>query len=110
MPVHDSGTADEHQHDIDGHSLHVSRCMVMQEVYLMPAESVVKKAEIARELNFVTKGTLVVTDANHVLIQLVTGEGTAPSVVGEVSFLMGVSLLASSESSSQSHVMLEFVQ
>lgn len=63
----------------------------MQEVYLMPSESVVKKSEISRELNFVTKGTLVVTDSNNVLIQLVTGEGTAPSVVGEVSFLMGAS-------------------
>lgn len=63
----------------------------------MPAESVVKTAEIARELNFVTKGTLVITDTNNVLIQLVTGEGTAPSVVGEVSFLMGATLLAVSE-------------
>jgi hypothetical protein len=57
----------------------------------MPAESVVKTSEIARELNFVIKGTLVVTDVNNVLIKLVTGEGTAPSVVGEVSFLMGTS-------------------
>jgi hypothetical protein len=63
--------------------------LLLQEVYLMPAESVIKKSEIARELNFVVKGTLVVTDENNVLIQLVTGEGTAPSVVGEVSFLMG---------------------
>jgi hypothetical protein len=55
----------------------------------MPAESVVKTSEIARELHFVTKGTLVVSDANDVLIRLVTGEGTASSVVGEVSFLMG---------------------
>lgn len=58
----------------------------------MPAESVVKRSEIARELNFVTQGTLVVTDANNVLIELVTGEGTAPSIVGEVSFLMGASI------------------
>ena len=57
----------------------------------MPAESVIKQSEISRELSFVTKGALVVTDANNVLIQLVTGEGTAPSVVGEVSFLMGES-------------------
>lgn len=63
----------------------------------MPGESVVKKSEIARELNFVTKGTLVVTDANDVLIQLVTGEGTAPSIVGEVSFLMGASLVVGLE-------------
>lgn len=59
----------------------------------MPGESIVKKSEIARELNFVTMGTLVVTDSNDVLIALVTGEGTASSVVGDVSFLMGASPL-----------------
>jgi hypothetical protein len=57
----------------------------------MPGESVIKTSEIARELMFVTEGTLVITDANGVLIRLVTGEGTASSVVGEVSFLMGAS-------------------
>jgi hypothetical protein len=61
----------------------------VQEVYLMPDDSIVKTSEIARELSFVTTGTLVVTDANGVLIKLVTGEGTAASVVGEVSFLLG---------------------
>jgi hypothetical protein len=63
--------------------------MHLTEVYLMPGESVLKRSEIARELAFVKKGTLVVTDDNDVLMQLVTGEGTAPSVVGSVSFLMG---------------------
>ena len=61
----------------------------------MPGESVIKRSEIARELCFVTKGTLVVSDANDVLIELKTGEGTAPSIVGEVSFLMGASLVVS---------------
>lgn len=64
----------------------------LQDVYLMPGESVLKQGEMARELNFVTKGTLVITDAHDVLIELKTGEGTASSVVGEVSFLMGTSL------------------
>lgn len=63
----------------------------VQDVYLMPGEPILKQDEIARELNFVTKGTLVVTDTNDVLIELKTGEGTASSVVGEVSFLMGMS-------------------
>jgi hypothetical protein len=59
----------------------------------MPDDLIVKTSEIARELSFVTRGTLVVTDSNDVLIKLVTGEGTATSVVGEVSFLLGAAHL-----------------
>jgi hypothetical protein len=65
----------------------------VQEVYLMPDDLIVKTSEIARELSFVTRGTLVVTDSDDVLIKLVTGEGTAASVVGEVSFLLGAAHL-----------------
>lgn len=59
------------------------------EVYLMPGEAILKHGDIARELNFVVQGTLTVTDEQGVLVQLVSGEGTAPNVIGGVSFLMG---------------------
>jgi hypothetical protein len=41
-------------------------------------------------LSFVSKGSLRVTDERGTLIELITGEGTAPCAVGEVSFLMGI--------------------
>jgi hypothetical protein len=61
----------------------------LAEVFLMPGESILKYGDIARELNFVVQGTLTVTDEHGVLAQLVSGEGTAPNVIGPVSFLMG---------------------
>jgi hypothetical protein len=63
--------------------------MKLQEVFLMPGESVLKQGDIAREMSFVVKGTLVVLDEKDTLVQLVSGEGTASSVIGSVSFLMG---------------------
>jgi hypothetical protein len=63
--------------------------MKLQEVFLMPGESVLKRGDIAREMSFVVKGTLVVLDDKDTLVQLVSGEGTAPSVIGSASFLMG---------------------
>lgn len=61
------------------------------EISLMPGECVLKKGEIARELSFVSRGTVRVTDERGTLVELVTGEGTSPCVIGSVSFLMGVS-------------------
>jgi hypothetical protein len=66
--------------------------MRLHEAYLMPGETLLKHGEIARELKFIVKGTLVVTDSQDALVDLVHGEGTAPSVIGAVSFLMGASL------------------
>jgi hypothetical protein len=65
--------------------------MRLHEAYLMPGETLLKHGEIARELKFIVKGTLVITDSSDALVDLVHGEGTAPSVIGAVSFLMGAS-------------------
>lgn len=67
---------------------------MLVEISLMPGESVLKTGEIARELSFVQQGALTVTDTKGTLIELITGEGTAPCVVGAASFLMGLHPLA----------------
>lgn len=68
--------------------------LLMAEVHLMPGEVVINHEEMARELSFASKGTLVVTDPKEVLVELISGEGTAQSVVGAVSFFMGARLLS----------------
>ena len=45
---------------------------------------------MARELSFAIKGTLVVSDNKGALIDLISGEGTSPCIVGSVSFLLGM--------------------
>jgi hypothetical protein len=67
---------------------------MLTEICLMPGESVLKTGEIARDLSFVQEGALTVTDVRGTLIELITGEGTAPSIVGSASFLMGTSFMA----------------
>lgn len=64
--------------------------MALVEVSLMPAELVIKQGDLARQLCFAVKGTLVVTDGKGVLIELLSGEGTAPCVAGTISFLLGM--------------------
>lgn len=61
----------------------------LTEVSLMPDELVIKHGDMARELSFAVKGTLVVTDSKGVLIELLSGDGTAPCVTGAVSFFLG---------------------
>lgn len=63
--------------------------VLLTETSLMPGECVLKKAEIARELSFVIKGAVQVTDDRGTLIELISGDGTSPCVIGSVSFLMG---------------------
>lgn len=72
-----------------------SLMLALSEVHLMPGELVLKCGDMARELSFALKGTLVVTDSKDVLIELISGEGTAECVVGAVSFLMGAPLFQS---------------
>jgi hypothetical protein len=67
--------------------------LALTEVHLMPAEQVLKCGDMARELSFAKKGTLVVTDRKDVLVELISGEGTSECVVGAVSFFMGMRLL-----------------
>jgi hypothetical protein len=63
--------------------------MVLEEVSLMPGECLVKHGDMARELHFAIKGTLVVKDMKGTLVELLTGEGTGPCSVGAVSFFIG---------------------
>lgn len=66
--------------------------MALVEVSLMPGEVVLRHGDMARELSFAVRGVLVVTDAKGTLIELLSGEGTAPCVVGTVSFFLGAVL------------------
>lgn len=63
--------------------------MLLSEVSLMPGEQLVTAGDMARELSFATKGTLVVADTKGALIELISGEGTSACIVGAVSFLLG---------------------
>jgi hypothetical protein len=56
----------------------------------MPGEQILQPGDMARELSFAIKGTLVVTDAKGILVELISGEGTSPCIIGAVSFLLGV--------------------
>eukprot|EP00892_Ulva_mutabilis_P004253 jgi/Ulvmu1/219/UM001_0223.1 len=64
--------------------------MSLVEVSLMPEEVVINPGDMARELFFAVTGTLVVKDSKGSLVELLSGEGTAPCVTGTVSFLLGV--------------------
>lgn len=64
--------------------------MSLAEVSLMPEEIVIKQGDLTRQMCFAVKGTLVVRDGKGVLVELLSGEGTAPCVAGTVSFLLGV--------------------
>lgn len=64
--------------------------MTLTEVSLMPEELIIKHGDMARELCFAVKGTLVVRDSKGSLVELLSGEGTAPCVTGTVSFFLGV--------------------
>jgi hypothetical protein len=75
--------------------------LVLTEVYLMPGEQVLKCGDMARELSFAKKGTLVVTDRKDLLVELISGEGTSECVVGAVSFFMGMLPLVDSCSTDQ---------
>ena len=55
----------------------------------MPDELIIKHGDMARELCFAIKGTLVVRDSKGALVELLSGEGTAPCVTGTVSFFLG---------------------
>lgn len=66
--------------------------MMLAEVSLMPGERILQHGDMARELSFATKGTLVVEDPKGVLIELISGEGTSACIVGAVSFLLGAHL------------------
>lgn len=61
----------------------------LTEVSLMPDERIIKHGDMARELGFAVKGTLVVTDSKGALVELLSGDGTAPCVIGTVSFFLG---------------------
>lgn len=63
--------------------------MALQEVQLMPKELILKHGDMARHLSAVSLGTLEVIDANGGLVELISGAGTTPCLVGTVSFLMG---------------------
>lgn len=63
--------------------------VLLTETSLMPGECVLKQGEIARELSFVSKGAVRVTDDRGTLVELLTGDGTSPCVIGSTSFLMG---------------------
>lgn len=56
----------------------------------MPEEMIVKHGDMARELGFAIKGTLVVSDHKGGLVELLSGEGTAPCATGAVSFFLGM--------------------
>eukprot|EP00892_Ulva_mutabilis_P004198 jgi/Ulvmu1/214/UM001_0218.1 len=64
--------------------------MTLNEVSLMPEELIIKHGDMARALCFAVKGTLVVRDSKGSLVELLSGEGTAPCVTGTVSFFLGV--------------------
>ena len=56
----------------------LSRLMLsLGEIFLMPGELVLKHGDIARELTFVKKGVLMVTDAKGTLVELISGEGAS---------------------------------
>lgn len=68
----------------------LARFMTMlAEVSLMPGEQLLQQGDMARQLSFATKGTLVVQDTKGTLIELISGEGTSACIVGAVSFLLG---------------------
>lgn len=69
----------------------LSRFMLhLTEVFLMPGELVLQNGGMARELSFVKKGLCTVKDTKDVLIELISGEGTSPCVIGAVSFFLGM--------------------
>lgn len=53
---------------------------------------ILQQGDMARELSFAIKGTLVVSDNKGTLVDLISGEGTSPCIVGAVSFLLGMFL------------------
>lgn len=56
----------------------LSRLMLsLGETFLMPGELVLKRGDIARELTFVKKGVLLVTDVKGTLVELISGEGAS---------------------------------
>lgn len=72
--------------------------MALVEISLMPEELVIKQGDMARELFFTVKGTLVVRDSKGTLVELLSAEGTAPCVAGTVSFLLGAHMLCGTQS------------
>jgi hypothetical protein len=62
----------------------------LSELYLMPGEEFIRKGDVVRELGFVADGVVQLFEGSEVKKEIRGDIAEQPSIVGDVSFFLGI--------------------